>query len=89
MTRNKSILINLQVSSLDSEIFGDGARGRIIWIGPLISPGLSGLKDVLLVEGLTVSLISVSQLCDENLFVQFTRDKCIVHNENHYLIMEG
>ena len=33
---------------------------------------------MLLVEGLVVHLISVSQLCDENLIVQFIRDKCIV-----------
>ena len=50
---------------------------------------LSRLKDVLLVEGLTVNLVSVSQLCDENLLVQFIRDKCIVHNQNHCLVMEG
>ena len=58
-------------------------------IGSLIIPGLSKLKNVLLVEGLTVNLISVSQWCDEDLFVQFTKDKCIVHNQNHCHIMEG
>ena len=89
MTGNKSILTNLQVSNQDSVIFGDDAKGRIIGIGSLIIPGLSGLKDVLLVEGLMVNLISVSQLCDENPLVQFIRDKCIIHNQNHYLVMEG
>ena len=44
---------------------------------------------MLLIEGLTVNLISVSQLCDENLLVQFTKDKFIVHNPNHCRIMEG
>ena len=86
---NKSILTNLQVSNQDSVIFNDDARGRIIGMCSLIIPSLSGLKDVLVVEGVTINLISLSHLCEENLLAQFTRDKCIVHNQNHYLVMEG
>ena len=51
--------------------------------------GLKKLKNVLLVEELTVNLISVSQLCDEDQLLQFTKDKCIVYNQNHGRIMEG
>ena len=80
MTGNEYKLFNLQPSSQDSVIFGDGARGRVIGIGSLVILGLSKLKKLMLIEGLTVNLISVSKLCDENLLVQFTRDKCIVHN---------
>ena len=40
---------------------------------------LTKLKNVLLIEGLTVNLISVSQLCDEELLLQLTKDKCIVY----------
>ena len=47
-------------------------------MGSLIILRLSKLKNVLLVEGLTVNLIGVSQLCDEELLVQFTKNKCIV-----------
>ena len=49
-------------------IFGDDARGKIVGIGSLIFLGLSRLKGVLLFEGLTVNLISVSQLYDDGLF---------------------
>ena len=55
----------------------------------MVIPGLTKLKNVLLVEGLTVNLISVSQLCDEDLLLQFTKDKCLVYNQNHCRIMEG
>ena len=57
--------------------------------GSWIIPGLSKLKNVLLVDGLIVNLICVSQLCDEDLFVQFTKYKCIVRKQHHYHIMEG
>ena len=69
-------------------IFGDGGKG-VMGISFLIILGLSKLKNIFLVEGLIVNLISVSQLYDEDLLVQFTRDKCIVRNQNHCHIMEG
>ena len=78
MTRNEHILTDLQPSSHGSVIFGDGARGRVIGKGSLVIPRLSKLKNVLLVEGPKVNLISVNQLCDKELLVQFIKDKCIV-----------
>ena len=55
----------------------------------LIILRLFELKNVLYVKGPTVNLISVSQLCDEDLYVQFTKDKYIVLNQNQCQIMEG
>ena len=89
MTENKNILTNLQSSHQDNVIFGDGARGRIIGTCTLFFPGLSRLKEVLLVKGITVIPIIISQLCEENLFVGFTKDKCIAVDRNQYQIMEG
>ena len=58
--------------------------------GSLKIPRLSKLKNVLFAEGHTINLISISQLCDEDLHVHFTKDKCIVHNQlSHCHIMEG
>ena len=89
MTENNCFLTNLQSSNQDWVIYGDSGKGRVLGIGSFIILGLSKLKNVLLVEGLIVNLISMSQLCDEDLLVQFTKDKCIIHNQNHYRIMEG
>ena len=41
-------------------------------------PGLLKLRDVLLIDGLKANLIRISQLCDQNLFVNFIKDKCII-----------
>ena len=70
-------------------IFEDDARGKIVGMGALIFRGLSRLKGVLLVEGLTVNLISISQLCDDGLLVRFTKEKYMVFDQNQYQIMEG
>ena len=80
MMRNNCFLTDLQPSNQDWVIFGDSGKGRVLGIGSFIIPRLSKLKNVLLVEGLTINLINVSQLCDEDLLVQFTRDMCIVRN---------
>ena len=89
MTINRNILTNLQPSRHDSVIFRDGARAKIVGTSALIFLDLSKLKDVLLVKGLTVNLISVSQLCDGGLHVRFTKEKYKVFNQNQYQIMEG
>ena len=89
ITGNNYFLTDLQPSSQDWVIFEDCGNGRVQGIGSLIIPGLSKLKNVFLVEGLTVNLISVSQLCDKDLLVKFTKDECVLHNQNHCHIMEG
>ena len=70
-------------------IVGDGGKGRVLGIDSLVIVWLFKLKNVLLIEGLTVDLISVSQLFDKDLLVQFTKDKCIIRNQNHCHIIEG
>ena len=61
MMGNNCFLIDLQPSSQDWVIFGDGGKkGRVIGIGSLIIPGFPKLNNVMLVEGLALNLISVS-----------------------------
>jgi hypothetical protein len=69
--------------------FGDGAKGEIIGIGDLISHGLPNLENVLLVKGLTANLISISQLCDQGMKVNFTKSECLVNNEEGQLMLRG
>ena len=57
--------------------------------GSLKILGLTNIKNVLLVEGMAVNPISVSQLCDKDLLLQLIKDKCSMHNRNHCRIMEG
>ena len=62
-------------------IFGDGAKGKIVGVGNLIKQGLPRHDDVLLVKGLTANLISISQLCDLGLQVNFTKPECHISYE--------
>jgi hypothetical protein len=51
-------------------------------IGKLASPDLPYLDNVLLVEGLTGNLISISQLCDHGLDVNVNKSMCIVSSKD-------
>ena len=44
---------------------------------------------MLYVDGLKVNLISISQICDLNLNVNFNREKCVVIDVDGKFILEG
>ena len=89
MTGNKWLLSNNLPSSLEFVTFWDGAKRSVLESGPLNVLCLPKLRDVLLVVELKTNLIDISQLCDQDLFVKFTKDKCIVIDHNQHHIMEG
>ncbi|KAK2374648.1 gag-protease polyprotein [Trifolium repens] len=64
MTGDEKYLKELRSHLKGSVTFGDGVKGRVIGIGKLASANTPCLDDVLLVEGLTANLISISQLCE-------------------------
>ena len=67
MTREKQFLRDIQPCSTSHVTFGDDVQGNVVGRGLLDVPGLPKLEDVLLVEGLKANLISISQLCDQDL----------------------
>jgi hypothetical protein len=69
--------------------FGDGAKREILGIGNLINCDLPKLDNVLLVKGLTANLISISQLCDQGMKVNFTKSECLVTDANGEVLMRG
>ncbi|KAI3470733.1 hypothetical protein Pfo_027396 [Paulownia fortunei] len=79
MTSNKNNLSNFQ--SIE--------KSRILDKGMLDVKGLPRLKNVLLIEGLKIKLISISQLCDQNLFVHFTKDLYQVFDDTNCYVMTG
>ena len=79
----------MQPYNLESVTFGDGAKGTVIGSSLLNVLGIDKLEIVLLVNGLKVNLINISQFCDKNLFVKFTKDKCSVTNSINTCVMEG
>ena len=83
MTSNREFLTNLQPCNLEFVTLGDGAKGIVIGSGFLKVPSIPKLENDLLVNGIKVKLISISQLCDQNLFVKFTKYKCLVINNTN------
>lgn len=62
MTWKRSYLKELKPYSNSYITFGDGLKGIIEGIGKLLYSGLPSLDNVLLVEGMTANMISISQL---------------------------
>ncbi|CAM8997375.1 unnamed protein product [Rhodiola kirilowii] len=90
MTGNSAFLSHIRpVEKMRFITFADGRKGRVIGCGTLKVPDLPALEDTLLVEGLTMNLISISQLCDNGHYVSFSRDSCLVLNENGDSVMKG
>ena len=69
---------NVLPYSMDPVTFEDGGKGTVFGSRSLNVFSLSKATDVLLVDGLKVNLISISQSCDQDLFVRFTKDKYII-----------
>ncbi|CAM8959588.1 unnamed protein product [Rhodiola kirilowii] len=77
MTGNSKYLTHIRpVTKRQFVTFCDGGKGQVIGCGTLKVSDLPVLKDTLLVKGLKVNLISISQLCDGGYHVQFTHDSC-------------
>ncbi|CAM8899906.1 unnamed protein product [Rhodiola kirilowii] len=90
MTGNSEYLSHIRpVDQMRFVTFADGRKSQVIGCGTLKVPDLPALEDTLLVEGLTMNLISISQLCDHGHYVSFSRDSCLVLNENGESVMKG
>ncbi|GFQ07628.1 retrovirus-related pol polyprotein from transposon tnt 1-94 [Phtheirospermum japonicum] len=89
MTGSEDLLSNIVKFQGGKVKYGGGENGQIIGRGTLHVPGIAKLENVLLVEGLTVNLISISQLCDGGFNVKFTREKCEVYDEGNARILTG
>ena len=79
----KNLLVDVKSHSTSYVTFGDGEKGEIKGVGKLDCLGVPKLDDGLLVKGLTTNLISISQLCDQGFKFNFTKEECLVCNENN------
>jgi len=77
MTGEASQLINLKWKP-GFVTYGDNNRGRILGAGDIGRGNKVIIKDVLLVEGLKHSLLSISQLCDRGYRITFEPEQCII-----------
>jgi len=89
MTGVKKYLVDIKSYSTNFVTFGDRAKGEIIGVRKLVCIGFSRRDDVLLVKGLATNLISINQLYDQGLKVNFTKSECLVSDEKNDVLMRG
>ena len=89
MTGQKGLLKNIETCPSRHVTFGDGVKGKILGVGTLNVDGLPPLGKVLYVQDLKANLISVSQLCDAELYVHFNKTTCNVTNASNNHVMIG
>ncbi|MCH79805.1 gag-protease polyprotein [Trifolium medium] len=89
MTGTSKILVGVTTYPTSFVTFGDGGKGEIVGIGNLTNGDLPKLENVLLVKDLTANLISISQLCDQGMKINFTKTECQVTDDKGNLLMRG
>ena len=78
MIGDNNILVDYKPLLEGLVTFGDGVTTRVLSRGTLNIDGFPRLKNVLHVDGLKSNLISINQICDLNLNLNFNREKCVV-----------
>jgi hypothetical protein len=69
--------------------FGDGSQAKVIGKGQIDIPGLGVSQKALYVEGLKANVLSISQFCDDDLVVQFSKKECNIFDNNGKWLMGG
>ncbi|XP_073317286.1 uncharacterized protein [Primulina huaijiensis] len=89
MTGTKAYLTDYVEVKSGRATYGGGVKGRIVGKGTLNVDGLPELHNVLHVEGLNSNLISISQLCDDDLHAKFNKNNSEVYNKADMCVMSG
>ena len=78
MTGDQRLLGHVKKCNKGEVTFGDDQKGEIIGLGNVASKSVNFINDVMLVNNLKYNLISVSQICDNDLGVNFRKDACYI-----------
>lgn len=89
MSGDNNIFTSLRNFQGGNVTFGDGKVGKIIGHRTIETPGLPKQDNVLLVEGLKANLLSISQFCDTNHIVLFSKENCKILNGDGCCILTG
>ena len=82
MTGDRSLFKVFKSNKGGNVTFGDGSKSQIKGKGTISLPRLPNITNVLYVEDLRVNLLSISQICDQDFMVLFSKRKCLVLNES-------
>ena len=89
MTRDRSLFKVFKSKKGGNVTFGDGSKSQIKGKDTISLPGLLDIANVLYVEGLRVNLLSISQICDQEFMMLFSKGKCLVLNESGKKLISG
>ena len=89
MTGDETKLLNKTRFAGGKVVFGDGVSSQIIGKGTLKEEGMPTLENVLLVKGLKANLLSISQFCDSDHTVTFSKNNCKILNDKGKCIITG
>ena len=81
MTGDINKFSNLALKAKGYVTYGDNNKGRILGICKVGAWPFTSIEDVLYVEGLKHNLLSISQLCDKDFKIKFTKDECLIEDE--------
>jgi hypothetical protein len=87
MSIDKSWFKKFEFMNGDSVTFGDGSITTIKGKWNVEIPSLPIFHNILFVNGLKANLLSISQFCDKNHSVQFSKEECNIYNCPSKLIM--
>ena len=82
MTGDASKFTHISPKKSGHVTYGDNNKGKILGVGKIGTNSSSSIENVLLVEGLKHSLLSVSQICDKGYLVSFDSQKCVIENKH-------
>ncbi|XP_042950195.1 uncharacterized protein LOC122282303 [Carya illinoinensis] len=89
MSGDRSLFKTVEEYKCGTVTFGDGGKADIIGKGEIDILGLPVLREVLFVDGLKANLLSISQMCDNGAEVCFSKEKCIVSDNDGNCMMQG
>ena len=89
MTEDRSLLKVFESKKGGNVTFSDGRKSYIKGKGTISLLGLPDIANVLYVEGLRVNLLSISNICDQDFMMLFSKGKCLVLNESGKKLISG
>ena len=88
MTGDKSLFKSLKEKEDGYVMFRNGSHSQVLGKGTIEIPGLPLLTDVLYIKGLKANLLSITQICDENFLVQFSKKGCVILSEDRVQVLK-
>ena len=89
MIGDRSLFKVFESKKCGNVTFGDGNKSHIKGKGTISLPGLLDIANMLYVEGLKVNLLSISQICDQDFRVLFSKGKFLVLIESRKKLISG